>query len=138
MLGLKILEYKDALTEPLKKPGHWTVAYIEPSMAWPVRVQRIMYLGDEYWIIPITSDAYPGVAVRSADANDTTKEKILRFLSVLSWLDRSGAVLVSFGGGSSPFAFQRDKRHGFTIREEIDLRYLPEVTDVKARLALGV
>ncbi|WP_299498540.1 methylamine utilization protein MauJ [uncultured Roseobacter sp.] len=138
MLGLQILEYKDALTEPLKKPGHWTVAYIEPSMAWPVRVQRIMYLGDEYWIIPITSDAYPGIAVRDADANDATKEKILRFLSVLSWLDRSGAVLVSFGGGSSPFAFQRGKGHGFTIREEIDLRYLPEVTDVKARLALGL
>lgn len=138
MLGLQILEYKDALTEPLKKRGHWTVAYIDPSMAWPVRVQRIMYLGDEYWIIPITSDAYPGIAVRNADANDATKEKILRFLSVLSWLDRSGAVLVSFGGGSFPIAYQRGKRGGFAIREEIDLRYLPEVTDVKARLALGL
>ena len=138
MLGLKILEYKDALTEPLKKPGHWTVAYIEPAMAWPARVQRIVYLGQEYWIIPITSDAYPGIAVCDADANDATKEKILRFLSVLSWLDRGGAVLVSFGGGSYPFAFQRVKRQGFTTCEEIDLRYLPEVTDIKARLALGL
>ena len=138
MLGLEILEYKDALTEPLNKPGHWTVAYIEPSMAWPVRVQRIVYLGEEYWIIPITSDAYPGIAVRNADDDEATKERILRFLSVLSWLDRSGAVLVSFGGGSYPFAFQRDKRLGFSIRDEIDLRYMPEVTDPKARLALAL
>jgi hypothetical protein len=138
MLGLEILEYNDALAELPKKPGHWTVAYIEPSMAWPVRVQRIVYLGDEYWIIPITSDAYPGIAVRNADPNEATKKRILRFLSVLSWLDRSGAVLVSLGGGRYPFAFQRDKRHGFSIRDEVDLRYLPEVTDPKARLALAL
>lgn len=138
MLGLEILDYKDALTGPLNQPGHWTVAYLDPSMAWPVRVQRIVYLGDEYWIIPITSDAYPGIAVRNSNSDNATKERILRFLSVLSWLDRSGAVLVSFGGGSFPFAFRRDKRHGFTVRDEIDLRYLPEVTDPKARLALAL
>lgn len=138
MLGLEILEYQDALSEPLKKPGHWTVAYIEPSMAWPVRAQRIVYLGEEYWIIPITSDAYPGVAVRNSNPNDATKERILRFLSALSWLDRSGAILVSFGGGSYPFAFRREKSHGFSIRHEIDLRYMPAVTDAKARLALAL
>jgi hypothetical protein len=138
MLGLEILEYKDVLTEPLSQPGQWTVAYIEPTMAWPVRVQRIVYLGEEYWIIPITSNAYPGIAVRNAKHDDVTKERILRFLSVLSWLEKSGAVLVSFGGGSYPFAFQRYNKHGFSICKEIDLRYLPEVTDAKARLALAL
>lgn len=138
MLGLEIREFKDALTPPLNQSGRWTVAYVEPSMAWPVTVQRIVYLGDEYWIIPVTSDAYPGIAVRNANSDDATKERILRFLSVLSWLERSGAVLVSFGGGSYPFAFQRDKNRGFTICKEIDLRYLPEVTGTKARLALAL
>lgn len=138
MLGLKIREYKDVVTEPLNQSGNWAVAYIEPSMAWPVEAQRIVYLGDEYWIIPVTSDAYPGIAVRNANSDDATKERILRFLSVLSWLERSGAVLVSFGGGSYPFAYKRDTSRGFTICNEIDLRYLPEVTDTKARLALAL
>ncbi|WP_170394696.1 methylamine utilization protein MauJ [Ruegeria arenilitoris] len=138
MLGLEILEYKDALIEPLDQPGPWTVAYIDPSTAWPVRVQRIVYLGDEYWVIPITSDAYPGIAVRNADSDNATKERILRFLSVLSWLERGGATVVSFGGGSYPLAFKREKKHGFSIRDEIDLRYLPEVTDAKAQLALAL
>lgn len=138
MPSLEIREYKDALIPPLNQSGHWTVAYIEPGMAWPVAVQRIVYLGDEYWIIPVTSDAYPGIAVRNSKSDDATKERILRFLSVLSWIKRSGAVLVSFGGGGLPFAFQRDKNRGFTVCKEIDARYLPEVKCTKARLALAL
>lgn len=138
MLGLEILEYQEALNGFPGKPGTWTVAYVEPTMSWPVRFQRIVYLGEEYWIIPITSDAYPGIAVRGDSQDQATKERLLRFLSVLSWLQKNGAVLVSFGGGSFPFALLRDKKHGFVICKEIDVRYLPEVKDEKARLALAL
>jgi hypothetical protein len=33
-------------------------------------------LDDEYWIIQLKSDAHPGIAVRNAEANNATKERI--------------------------------------------------------------
>ncbi len=139
MFTQEILEYKDALTDDLRKPGEWIIAYLDPSMAWPVQVQKIVYLGQEFWIIPITSDAYPGVAVKAQGATkEKLREIILRFISVLSWIENSGASLVSFGGGSHLIAYSRSKRGGFLICNQIDLRYLPEITDPKAKLALAL
>ena len=74
MLTPDILEYNDALTDDLRKPGSWIVAYLDPAMAWPVRAQKIAYLGQEYWIIPVTTDAYPGVAVRVRARRKTSFE----------------------------------------------------------------
>ncbi|MBS9717035.1 methylamine utilization protein MauJ [Pseudohalocynthiibacter aestuariivivens] len=139
MLGLKVLEYKDALTDELKKPGRWIVAYVESSMAWPVRVQRIAYLGQEYWIIPVTIDAYPGIAVRvQGKDEDELREKILRFLSVLSWVEGKGSVLLSFGGGSALYPYKRSSNAGLVIRDQFDLCYLPEITEAKHQLALAL
>jgi len=139
MFGLKVLEYNDAITDELKRPGPWTIAYVESSMAWPVRVQRVVYLGEEYWIIPVTSDAYPGIAVRTNQKDqNVVRERILRFLSVLSWVEGKGAVLISFGGGGAVHAYKRKSNSGLVIRDQFDLRYLPEITDPKAQLALAL
>lgn len=139
MLAPKILQYKDALTDDLRKPGNWVIAYLDPSMPWPVRAQKIVYLGQEYWIIPITTDAYPGVAVKARDIpKEVLRERILRFVSVICWIADSGASLVSFGGGSHLIAYSRPNGGGRTICNQIDLRYLPEITDPKAKLALAL
>ena len=108
-------------------------------MAWPVRVQKIVYLRQEFWIIPITNDAYPAIAVRSSGASDNElRERILRFLSVLSWIENSGASLISFGGGGHLYPYLRPKGGGLGVREKFDLRYFPKVTDPEARLALAL
>lgn len=139
MITPEVLDYKDAIPEELYKQRGWIMAHIDPSMAWPVRTQRIVYLGQEYWIIPVTNDAYPAVAVRSNEANDNDlRERILRFLSVLSWIQDSGVSLISFGGGSHLHAYSRPKGGGLMISKQFDLRYLPEVIDPKARLALAL
>ncbi len=139
MIIPEILDYKDVLTEEMRKPANWIIAYIEPSMAWPARVQRIVYFGQEFLILPVTNDAYPAVAVKACGANDDElRERILRFLSVLSWIKDGGASVVSFGGGSHLLAHLRPKGGGLMICNEIDLRYLPRVSAPKARLALAL
>lgn len=139
MFAPEILEYKDALTDELRKPGDWIVAYIVPSRPWPVRAQRIVYLDQEFWIIPVTSDAYPGVAVRvGGQSQKVLRERILRFVSVLSWIENGGASLVSFGGGSHLHAYKRPEGVGVTVCNQLDLRYLPSITDQKSKLALAL
>ena len=135
-----IIDYQDAITEDLHRQGSWIIAYVKPSMAWPIRAQTVKYLNQDFLIIPITNDAYPAVAVRSVGANDgVLRERIMRFLSVLSWVKGSGISLVSFasGGNLHPLKYG-SKRAGLTICEDFELNYIPEVTDSKAKLALAL
>lgn len=139
MLGLGIRKHSDILTDDLRRHGHWVVAYIEPVMAWPVEVQEIIYDDRQYWIIPVTSDAYPGIAARAEGVSPEELEcKILRLLSVISWVERSGAILETFGGGNRPYAVGRSHQGGYVIREKFDFTYLPVVNDDRAKLALAL
>jgi hypothetical protein len=96
MLATEVLTYKDAMADlliadELRRKGHWIIAYVEPSMLWSLRVQKIVYRGTEFWIIPITKDAYPAIAVRERGASSQElRERISRFLSVLAWVSGSG------------------------------------------------
>ena len=139
MFADEILEYRDALNDELRASGNWIVAHLNPSMPWPVRAQKIKYLGQDFWIIPITTNAYPGVAVRSSgERAEELRERILRFVSVLAWIEDGGASLVSFGGGSHLHAYLRPRGGGVAFCNELDLRYLPEITDPKSKLALAL
>lgn len=139
MFGSEIKDYANALNGELKAPGNWVAAYVDGSLAWPVKAQKITYLGTDFWIIPTTSDAYPGVAVRSPiGENKNTKGLILRFLSVLAWANGGGVNLISFGGGGRLYAFLRPKGGMLNVRESFDLRYFPEVTDPKQKLAIAL
>lgn len=140
----EILDYKDVLEDnvlaaELEKPGHWIIAYVNPYIAWPVQVQKIAYGGLDYWIIPITKDAYPAVAVREISRNPKElREKISRFLSVLSWIENHGILIHSFGGGTHLTAHLKKGEKSHSSVNKLDLRYLPVVTDRKAMLALAL
>ena len=139
MSYLEIRTHSDILIDELRHPGHWVVAYIEPGMAWPVEVQEILYADRQYWIIPVTSDAYPGIAARAEGiSQDELECKILRLLSVISWVERSGAILETFSGGNRPYAVGRSHQGGYVIREKFDFSYLPVVTNDRAKLALAL
>lgn len=145
MFGKDVLEYKEALAdseiaEELQRPGLWIIAYVESSMAWPTRAQKVTYRGTHFWIIPITKDACPAVAVRAYGAsNEELRERISRFVSVLSWVASSGVLIESFGGGSHLFAYLKpSQRGGGFVCDRLDLRYLPAISDPKAMLALAL
>jgi hypothetical protein len=60
----------------------------------------------------------------------------MRFLSTLSWVEERG-FMVELSGGNLPRPMGRDKERGFSICDEFDLSYFPEVTNERAMLALG-
>lgn len=141
----EILDFKDAISEgeiadEQRRFGQWSVAYVSPSIPWPVRVQKVTYLENDFWIIPITNDAYPAVAVRKENAsNEEHRELISRFLSVLSWVEGKGVLIDAFGGGNRfipSFLKERDRRSA--LCDSLRLSYLPEISDSKGMLALAL
>lgn len=139
MLNLEIKKRQDVWTDDLKKPGHWVVANIDTSIAWPVDVHEITFAGVKFWVLPVTTDAYPGIAARLDGISRENLEKLmLQLLSAISWVDGGGISLNSFSGGSLPGSMGRSQEGGYTIRSEFDYPYLPEVEGDKAKLALAL
>ncbi|WP_057460832.1 methylamine utilization protein MauJ [Pseudovibrio sp. POLY-S9] len=139
MIKLELLEQKDIWTEELKRPGNWVVANIDTSVSWPTQVHTIIYEDIQYWIIPITQNAYPGITARAEGITpEELQKRILQLLSVISWVDRRGITLHSFTGGSLPHSMGRNSEQGYAIREEFDYPYLPEIDSDRAKLALAL
>lgn len=139
MLNLEIKKRQDVWTDDLKKPGHWVVANIDTSIAWPIDVHEITFAGIKFWVLPVTTDAYPGIAARMDGISREDLEKLmLQLLSAFSWVDGGGISLNSFSGGSLPGSMGRSQEGGYTIRSEFDYPYLPEVEDDQAKLALAL
>jgi hypothetical protein len=66
------------------------------------------------------------------------EELVMRFLSMLSWVEERGFMVDGVGGGNLPRPMGRFKEGGFSICDEFDLSYFPEVTDEKTLLALAL
>jgi hypothetical protein len=61
-----------------------------------------------------------------------------RALSILAWLQDTGAVVVHMSGGNLPRMMGRRQSTGNSIREEFDLSDLPAVEDGAGKLALAL
>ncbi|MGH0002816.1 methylamine utilization protein MauJ [Pseudovibrio ascidiaceicola] len=139
MIRTEILNRDDVWTEELKPGGSWVVANIDTSVSWPTKLHKLIYKGIQYWIIPVTKDAYPGVAARAEGISiDELQKCILQLLSIISWVDDRGIPLKSFTGGSLPHSMGRFHEGGYALREEFDYPYLPELKDKRAKLGLAL
>jgi hypothetical protein len=139
MANIDIPDLKNILTGGLAQNGIWIVANLETAISWPERAQKATYLGDDYWLVPITRESYPAVAYNAGNQDrKTASSKILRFLSALSWSESSGIIVPYFTGGNLPRPMGREKSLGLSITEELNLTYLPEPAEDKGRLALGL
>ena len=139
-LQLEIPEYRDVIKDELAAVGEWVVAGINTSIAWPVKAQRVSHGGVELWIIPITKDRYPGVALKRPTglSREDAERIVMRFLSAVAWVHDGGILLDHFTGGSRPNPMGRPATFGISIRSDFDLSYLPEPENPKARLALAL
>jgi hypothetical protein len=140
-LGRGIPDHKDIIKGELAESGDWVVANISTNSFWPIASQKVRWRGVDIWIMPIMKGFYPAVAMKVPPGKSRAgcEELVLRFLSTLSWVEERG-FMVEGGpsGGNLPRPMGRDKERGFSICEEFDLSYFPEVTDRKASLALGL
>lgn len=127
-------------TSELMTKGQWACINIETRSAWPTKAQTFSFEGFDLWVIPVTTDNYPGIAVRLVDGlnRDGALALLHRALSVIAWLDNSGAIVTHMTGGDLPRMMGLSKRTGQTIRDELDLSDLPQISDSRAKVALAL
>jgi hypothetical protein len=138
----KIPDRESVMVGELAQNGEWIVANISTNSYWPIASQKVRWRGVDIWIMPITKGFYPAVAlmVPPGKGRAECEELLMRFLSMLSWVEERGFMVEGgLGGGNLPRPMGRDKERGFAICDELDLSYFPDgVTDEKALLALGL
>lgn len=139
MLTLEIPQLTDALVEEIAETGDWIIANLETSISWPVAYQRQEYAGRTYFIIPLTKNHCPAVAIRRGDETlQAGRSSLLRFLSAMSWTQSAGAIVQSFSGGGLPRPQRRGSDWGLSITADLNLTYLPEPHEPRSALALAL
>jgi hypothetical protein len=137
-----IPDHRDVIKGELAVHGYWVVASISTNTFWPATAQKVRWYGVDIWVMPIMKDFYPAVAIKVPDGKSRAECEVLvmRFVSMLSWVEERGYTIEGGGlsGGNLPRPLGRHKERGYMICEEFDLSYLPEITDQKAMLALGL
>src|SRR5690606_18592653 len=123
---LVIPDRNDIYKGQLAVRGHWFVANLNTSIAWPVKADSAQFQETVFHIIPVTNESYPAIAIKESGISwKTAKLKLMRFLSALSWIQSRGVLVVGFSGGNLPHVLGRSKPAGIVITERIDLRNLP-------------
>ena len=142
MLNLERKSLNDVLAETpgLKINGEWVCLNIDTRTAWPTKPQVFLFEGHPVWVMPLTTDNYPGLATnKPADMDrDDCFALLHRALSVLAWLQDSGAVVVHMSGGNLPRMMGAPQTIGHAIRDEFDLSDLPGIENPSGRLALAL
>jgi hypothetical protein len=136
----EIPDHKSVIVGELAQNGDWIVANISTTSFWTINSQKVRWRDVDIWIMPITKGFYPAVAlmVPPGKSRAECEELVMRFVSMLSWVEERGFMVEGLGGGNLPRPMGRDKERGFSICDEFDLSYFPEVTDEKAMLALAL
>lgn len=132
--------YKEHIVGELAEIARWTVLNVQTGISWPYEVQKVRWKDRDLFILPASEDAGAGIGVKleKHETYDDVQKLLLTFLSALCWVERGGAEVLGFGGGSRhPVPWDRQRRYGSIIKQ-LDLTYLPEPTTEKARLALAL
>lgn len=135
---LQLPDRASIIVGELAKRGHWIVATLATGIPWPVETHKVVYLGQDFWIVPPTQDTSPAVAMRvERDAISEHRTKMMRFLSALSWTQGYGVKVSGLGGGSMPFLSSSRGTGGYTLTADFVVRDLPE-PDALGQLALAL
>lgn len=142
VLNLKTISLNEvvAKTPGLLVNGDWVCLNIDTRTAWPTKPQAFAFEGCEVWVMPFTTDHYPGLATnKPADMDrDECFALLHRALSVLAWLQDTGAIVVHMSGGNLPRMMGRQQLAGNAIRNEFDLSDLPIIEEASGKLALAL
>jgi hypothetical protein len=133
-------DLNDIIKGELAQHGHWLVANVYTDSFWPITAQKVRWHGVDVWIMPVTKSTYPAVTMMVPNGKGVAEceELLLRFLSMLSWVEERGLMVDGVGGGGLPRPLGRFKENGLSICDEFDLSYFPEVTDANTMLALAL
>jgi hypothetical protein len=128
-------------TPELRVNGDWLCLNIESGAAWPTRAQPFTFEGHQLWVMPHTSDNYPGLAMnRPADLDrDDAWALLHRALSYVAWMENSGAMVAFRSGGNLPRMMGLGgKGGGVILRDTFDFSEVHEAADERGRMALAL
>jgi hypothetical protein len=107
----EIPTHKEVFVGELAQNGDWIVANISTNSFWPVASQKVRWRGVDIWILPIMKGFYPAVAmlVPPGKSRAECEELVMRFLSMLSWVEERGFMVEGggCGGGNLPRPMRR-------------------------------
>src|SRR6266705_6080768 len=88
----QIPDHRDVIKGELAQSGEWVVANIDTNSFWPITSQKVRWRGVDIWIMPIMRGFYPAVAIKvpPGKSRRECEQLIMRFLSVLSWVEERG------------------------------------------------
>lgn len=142
MHNLKISSLNEILedTPGLRVNGDWVCLNIDTHTAWPTKPQSFVIDGRQVWVMPLTTDHYPGLAANKPTNMDRDECFALlhRALSVLAWLQDTGAIVVNMSGGNLPRMMGRPQPNGNAVRDAFNLSDLPAIEDGSGKLALAL
>lgn len=132
--------HKDVLPRELLMHGYWHVASLSTDSFWPTQAQKQSWHGVDIWIMPLTREFCPAVAMRGNYGNREEQKLLMRFISMLSWVEETGFALEGGGlsGGNLPRPMGRPRGRMVLKRGAFDLSFFPEVSDERAMRALGL
>ena len=132
----------DILTETpeLKVNGDWLCLNIETNTSWPTKPQPFTFEGHSLWLMPLSTDNHPGIAVnRPANlSRDDAWALLHRALSVLAWTQNTSAMVAHMSGGNLPRMMGLSKAGGHSVRDGFDFTDLPQIEHDRAKLALAL
>ena len=136
----EIPELRDVLTGDLKEHGRWLVASINTSMSWTLAAQKVLYREMELWVLPVTKEHYPGVALNRpvSMARDAAERLLMQFCSSLAWIENGGVLVEHMTENRWVMPMGRQQRFGYSVQRDFDFSYLPEPEQEKGRLALAI
>lgn len=137
---LQIPLIEDAIVGELAERGDWIVASVRTNSFWPVNAQKASFRERVVWILPISKNAFPAVAINAlpGEAFEDCERLIMNFLSVLAWVMGHGYLVEGFTRGNLPRPMGRNELTGYGICEEFDLSYFPTVQERRTSLALAL
>jgi hypothetical protein len=142
MLNLKAKPFEEVIAETpeLKANGEWLCLNIDARTSWPTKPQSFTFEDHQVWVMPVTTDNYPGLATtKPRDMNrDECLALLHRALSVLAWLQDTGAVVVQMTGGNLPRMMGMRQPLGYAVRDDFDLSDLPVIENASGKLALAL
>jgi len=127
-------------TPELKAKGEWLCLNIDTRTAWPTKPQPFTFEGHRVWVIPLTKENYPGLAtIKPLDMHrDECFGLLHRALSVIAWLQDTGAVVVHMSGDNIPRMLGMRQPSNYAVRDDFDLSDLPVIENGAGKLALAL
>jgi hypothetical protein len=125
----EIPDHKSVIVGELAQNGDWIVANISTGSFWPITSQKVRWRGLDFWVMPIMKGFYPAVSLMVPPGRNRAncEELVMRFISMLSWVEERGFMVEGggLGGGNLPRPMGRDKELGLLHLRRVRPELLP-------------